>query len=161
MKDFHSFLENTFTMVEENFEFYSSEMLQNEGSLFISEVYLRHGWRKFWDLRSEMLQKEGFPLISGETFTKEVGFFPKLGKCHSLPCIREQYNQSLFLPFRQKNTPHIFAKAMIGADIFPLVDRKSKVVFLSSRQSYQGYVSSPKFELTHRSWFLTLTFRKH
>ena len=29
-KKFHSFLKNIFTMVEENFEFYNSEMLQNE-----------------------------------------------------------------------------------------------------------------------------------
>ena len=78
MKDFHWFLENTFTMVKENVEFYTSEMLQNEGSPLISEVYLRHGWRKLWYLRSEMLQNEGFSLISGETFTKGVGFFPKI-----------------------------------------------------------------------------------
>ena len=34
---------NTFTMVEEKFEFYSSEMLQNEGFLLISGEYVHHG----------------------------------------------------------------------------------------------------------------------
>ena len=47
MKDFEWLLGNTFTMVEENFEFYCSEMLQNKGFPAIVKGYFHHGWRKF------------------------------------------------------------------------------------------------------------------
>ena len=61
MKDFHWLLGNTFTMVEnfseisftlaeESFEFYCSEMLQNEGFSLIVREYFHHGWRNFWVL---------------------------------------------------------------------------------------------------------------
>ena len=50
MGDFQWLLRNTFTMVEGNFEFYCSEILQNEGFSMIVGEYFHHGWRKFWVL---------------------------------------------------------------------------------------------------------------
>ena len=50
MNDFERLLRNTFTMVEENFEFYCSEILQNEGFIMIVGEYFHHGWRKLWVL---------------------------------------------------------------------------------------------------------------
>ena len=55
-------------MVEEDFEFYCSEMLQNEGFLLIVREYFHHGRRKFEFYCSEMLQNEGFVLIVREYF---------------------------------------------------------------------------------------------
>ena len=48
MKDFHWFLDNTFTMVEEDFEFFLAlECSRMKGFPFISGEYFHHGWRKF------------------------------------------------------------------------------------------------------------------
>ena len=63
MKDFQWLLGNTFTMVEENFEFYCSEMLQNEWFPMIIWEHFHHGWRKFWVLLLQNAPEWG--MISG------------------------------------------------------------------------------------------------
>ena len=50
MKELYWLLGKTFTMVEENFDFSCSEMLQNEWFLWIVREYFHHCWWKFWFL---------------------------------------------------------------------------------------------------------------
>ena len=47
MKDLNHLLQNIFTMVEENFWFSWSEMLQNGGFGMLISEYIHQGWRKF------------------------------------------------------------------------------------------------------------------
>ena len=46
MRDFQWSLRNTFTMIEGNFEFYCSEILQNKRFPMIVRQCFHHGWRK-------------------------------------------------------------------------------------------------------------------
>ena len=50
MKDLNHSSQTVFTMIEENFGFWWSEMPKNEGFKALITECLDHGWRKFWNL---------------------------------------------------------------------------------------------------------------
>ena len=84
---------NTFTKVEENFELYCFEMLQNERFPLIVKEYFDHGWRKFWVL---MLWNAPEWRISNDCWGILSPWLKKIFKLYLLEYARDAYFKCLY-----------------------------------------------------------------